>query len=405
MQALEQIKQQILEKYPDKLIASDLIHLAELIIKQGIKFVNEVYPPQSLKVNLNLLKSAGIFNEIINYGNQNDPFSKTEISNNINTLNIDHLRYFVIFAEIGNTADAANFLNITAQALAKAISGIESHLKITLVERNKKSQKLTIAGQLFFEKALVILNNVNDMEKYFKDLRTETVKGALKIGYTGLWIESSLPESMIDFIEEYPEVYPKLYYLRQPEIEKWLLTCELDIGLLATPPENDGLDYFESSEIHFIVVGKPGVSFNPEQKIYSIFPGYFKNEFDSDYKTKFDSEYKTKFVPEQNKLEVISEHNMPWDYNQLIDGKISTRNIMVCMEANNIQMALNLCEKGKFVISIPEICARERIKAGKLEILTESLTKNTARMYIAWNKKTHQSRLIREAIKKIKTFI
>jgi DNA-binding transcriptional LysR family regulator len=365
---MEKIIESVMDKFPDTENTKELIEFIGLIRRFGLNFVKEVYPKKLFAANLEILKESNLL-DLVNTNND-AKMELDEAISNINSINIDWMHYFVVFAEVGNTTDAIKLLKISRQALIKAITGIESQLKVSLVERQKHFKGLTIAGQLFYEKSKTILQNLYDMDIFFSDLRGQSLKGKIQIGWTTLWGIELLPQAVNNFIKKFPEAYPRLYSMSQQEIEKWVSAGELGIGLIGLPPERDDLEFIEGPEINYVVVGKPRRDKNTSELSF-IIPYEFNIEKNNNNRPWFDEKFKVKVI----------------------------------MESDSIEMTLNICEKGEAAVFVPEIIARERIKRGTLEIIAEPPFKKTTRLYIIWNKKIHLSKLAREMIKDLKKML
>ncbi|MFN3430662.1 MAG: LysR family transcriptional regulator, partial [Candidatus Sericytochromatia bacterium] len=68
-------------------------------------------------------------------------------------MNLTQLRYFVTLAETRNFHEAARRLYITPQTLSTAIAQLEKTLQVRLVERRRRVEGLSDAGEAFLEEA------------------------------------------------------------------------------------------------------------------------------------------------------------------------------------------------------------------------------------------------------------
>src|SRR5436305_8155554 len=73
------------------------------------------------------------------------------------SINPEWLRYFYVLCKIKSYSEAASLLNITPQALSKAITGIENQLGLHLILRSRNYKGLTQNGSIFFEKIKIII--------------------------------------------------------------------------------------------------------------------------------------------------------------------------------------------------------------------------------------------------------
>ena len=68
-----------------------------------------------------------------------------------------HLRYFVDAVELGSISSAAQKSLVTHSAISRAVSALEKHLDVALLEHKKKSFKVTEAGYQIADQARLLL--------------------------------------------------------------------------------------------------------------------------------------------------------------------------------------------------------------------------------------------------------
>jgi len=76
-------------------------------------------------------------------------------------MELRHLRYFIAVAEELNFTRAAEKLHIAQPPLSQQIQHLEPELGFQLFRRTKRTVHLTAAGQVFFEEAGKILQQVD----------------------------------------------------------------------------------------------------------------------------------------------------------------------------------------------------------------------------------------------------
>ena len=96
-------------------------------------------------------------------------------------MDIKQLNYFVQIAQCGSYSLASQKLYISQPALSKVIKNMEDEMGFSLFYTYQRKQKLTDAGQLFYDKAVKLLEGYNDL------IQTTYVeecidKGHVKIG-------------------------------------------------------------------------------------------------------------------------------------------------------------------------------------------------------------------------------
>jgi DNA-binding transcriptional LysR family regulator len=101
------------------------------------------------------------------------------------------LRYFVTVAQERNVTRAARRLNIAQPPLSRQIHQLEQELQVILFDRGTRPLKLTDAGRLLFEQA--VLDRMDEMRAMMRRL-LEVEKRRLSIGFVASTLYGHLPE-------------------------------------------------------------------------------------------------------------------------------------------------------------------------------------------------------------------
>lgn len=78
-------------------------------------------------------------------------------------MDVKQLNYFVQIAKYGSYSLASQKLYISQPALSKVIKNMEEEMGFTFFYTYQRKQKLTDAGQAFYEKAVRLIENYNDL--------------------------------------------------------------------------------------------------------------------------------------------------------------------------------------------------------------------------------------------------
>lgn len=281
-------------------------------------------------------------------------------------MNPEWLRYFVALAETKNFHQAAEQLHITPQALSKAIAGLESELKLPLVDRGHRVRGLTAAGESLLEEARHVLEAVENAERRMAEWRSGDPQGPVTIGGDGLWHHYLLPPLLADLKSQYPGLRPKLYEMLPDVAEHWVSAGELEIGLLLRPPVRKDVTWTEGMSSPYVIVGKP----QPRQAWSAfgyIVPRFFRKE---------------------------SEESLDgWP-----EGKYERR---IAAEVELLETALHLAEAGVGVAFVPELAVRERLETGRLAIVADPPVQFADQLFIIRRKgvrPTPAARAVLEAL-------
>lgn len=155
-------------------------------------------------------------------------------------MNIQQLKCFVSLAETLNFSTTADKLNLTQPAVSHNIKSLEQELGIPLFVRNKRTVKLTLAGNSFYEDIGGLLFRLDQSVIKAKRLSAK-VESTLIIGYTETVFEKQvLPDVIKRFRENYPEIQIQLKKSNLTREKEDLLNQKFDI--IFTTEDNLGED-------------------------------------------------------------------------------------------------------------------------------------------------------------------
>ena len=146
-------------------------------------------------------------------------------------IELRHLRYFLAVAEELHFRKAAEKLFISQPGLSRQIKLLEEELGIVLFERHTRKVVLTKVGAYLkkeFTLQLKTLSHTLDTAKLLQDGK----KGALKIGYVGSAMQDVIPNLLLSFEKNHPNI---LFNLKEIDNQKQidgLLDYSLDIGFV-----------------------------------------------------------------------------------------------------------------------------------------------------------------------------
>src|SRR5699024_11576234 len=80
-------------------------------------------------------------------------------------MELRHLRYFVAVVEEQSFTKAAEKLFIAQPPLSRQIQNLEAELDIQLFERGSRPLKTTEAGQFFYQHAVKLLSNAEEIKR------------------------------------------------------------------------------------------------------------------------------------------------------------------------------------------------------------------------------------------------
>ena len=93
---------------------------------------------------------------------------------------MENMALFVRIVEAGGIGKAAEQLDIAKSAVSRRLVELEKQLDTQLLFRTTRQSHLTDAGQIYYQKALVILNNVAELNAQTSGISTN-IEGTLKL--------------------------------------------------------------------------------------------------------------------------------------------------------------------------------------------------------------------------------
>lgn len=151
------------------------------------------------------------------------------------SFELRHLRYFTVLVEEHNFERAAARLGIAQPGLSQQILNLEAIIGVPLLDRTRRSVRLTASGQLLFEDAKKLLAQADVTLATLKRVgRGET--GRISIGYVASAAHCGvLIESINAFRDTYPDVELQLVEMEMLQQLKELSNGTLDFSYIRPP--------------------------------------------------------------------------------------------------------------------------------------------------------------------------
>jgi DNA-binding transcriptional LysR family regulator len=143
---------------------------------------------------------------------------------------VESMRAFVLIANFGSFARAAEQLDQSPAVVTRHIQDLESHLGTRLLNRSTRSLSLTEEGRLYLESVTHILDALDDIEQKVSDQSAGPV-GLLRILAPVVFAQRNLAPVLQSYREKYPRVLPELM-LTDSNFD--LIAQGYDIGIVPT---------------------------------------------------------------------------------------------------------------------------------------------------------------------------
>ena len=149
-------------------------------------------------------------------------------------MNINQLKYFIELTRSRSFSKSAERMNVSQPALSIQIQRLEEEFEYKLIDRTKKPLALTPEGELFYEKALKIVQMVEDLGNLSLEIE-EQVEGKLRVGIIPTLSPYLIPMFIDELNRKFPRFFLDITELHTEDIIAKLTYNELDVGILATP--------------------------------------------------------------------------------------------------------------------------------------------------------------------------
>ncbi len=149
------------------------------------------------------------------------------------------LRQFVAVAEELHFRRAADRLAMSQPPLTAAIRRLEEEVGATLIERGRKTVRLTPAGAVLLDEARRLLAAASDALAATRDAAAGK-RGRVRLGYVGSAMSGRLPEVVRGFRREHPNVRVELREMTTAGQVAALRSGELDLAVVIPPLGDEG---------------------------------------------------------------------------------------------------------------------------------------------------------------------
>ena len=125
------------------------------------------------------------------------------------------LGFFCLLVKQGSLAATARELNLTPPAVSRRLSQLEERLGVRLLNRTTRRISLTSEGEVYFQNALRILSDIDDMECLVSSSRAAP-KGLLRVNAPLGFGRSYIGPSISAFTKTYSDVEVQLHLTDRP---------------------------------------------------------------------------------------------------------------------------------------------------------------------------------------------
>lgn len=145
-------------------------------------------------------------------------------------MDIRVLKYFVTIVKSGSFNKASANLFITQPTLSRQIQALEEDLHIQLLDRSQKGIKLTTKGELFYERALEILDQIDKLS--LEMTQNKELQGVINIGAGESCHMTFIGRAIKEFSLKHPFVKFNIITETKDVVENKILNNVYDLALV-----------------------------------------------------------------------------------------------------------------------------------------------------------------------------
>jgi LysR family transcriptional regulator, hydrogen peroxide-inducible genes activator len=167
-------------------------------------------------------------------------------------MNLKDLKYLVALADTGHFGKAAARTFVSQPTLSAQLKKLEEYLGVKLIERQPKNVQLTEVGKQVVVRARRMLDEGDSIVALARS-NTDPLAGKLKVGLIPTIGPYLLPRIMTKIRKALPHLSLMLYEYQTEPLLKRLRDGEIDVGILALPISQDGMETQKLYEEAFTV--------------------------------------------------------------------------------------------------------------------------------------------------------
>jgi DNA-binding transcriptional LysR family regulator len=141
------------------------------------------------------------------------------------------LRGFCYAASSGSVSKAAKRMCLSQPAVSQQIQGLENELDVTLFSRRGSKIQLTHDGEVLFELARALIEELENLDEEFRQRRTEVDEGHIEVAAGLSTILYFLPQHVEAFRRAHPKIEVRLQQVTGLEGLERLRTGLVDLAV------------------------------------------------------------------------------------------------------------------------------------------------------------------------------
>jgi DNA-binding transcriptional LysR family regulator len=157
-------------------------------------------------------------------------------------MELRHLSTFCSVVESGSLTAASRALGYAQSTVTAQLQSLEASVGAALLARDGKRVKLTAAGREVYDRARVVMRDVDDIRGALAELK-DGVSGEVALGAIESAADTRVPNALAGFLKERPRVRVRFETGGTTTLARRVAAGELDLAVAAMPPAELGLTF------------------------------------------------------------------------------------------------------------------------------------------------------------------
>jgi DNA-binding transcriptional LysR family regulator len=159
-------------------------------------------------------------------------------------MHIETLKIFCDLADLRSFSKTAEKHLVSQSAVSQQVAQLEMEHKCQLLNRKKRPLELTRAGEIFYKAARDIVDRFELLKSELNSIK-DKAQGRVNVGAIFSIGMYTLAAYLKRFMVRKPNINVHVEYFDADKIYEFVLSGELDIGLVAVPRMDKRLDVYE----------------------------------------------------------------------------------------------------------------------------------------------------------------
>jgi DNA-binding transcriptional LysR family regulator len=157
-------------------------------------------------------------------------------------MELRQLSTFCTVVDSGSLTAASRLLGYAQSTVTAQLQGLEASVGTQLLSREGKRVRLTAAGREVYDRARVVIRDVDDIRGALAELK-DGVAGDVGLGAIESAADTRVPNALAGFLKDRPRVKVRFETGGTSVLARRVAAGELDLAIAAMPPAGLGLGF------------------------------------------------------------------------------------------------------------------------------------------------------------------